>query len=347
MITLHQSAFDSVIKSQVAMGSSNYKFALSTLFPLIDRFEEQRKLQRPKFYERLQKDLRAGCIMPPITLAFVAPEFEVQPDMTALESWINEHISTGYILDGMQRLNTLFNASTKGDLNVESPIFLTIIVSKDHDNLLYRMITLNNGQKPMSVRHQVEMLTKTVLSSLVDSGRFANISILSEKATERESPKGSFKRSDIVTAYMAFLTKNVNNQSSKIIEGKLDEILVGRMMEHAVSSDDVSFKNILLEIDRLCEESRTKTWFQNENNMIGFAVGASKSHSDIQKCSSETFFPKLHAFEDAFALLESSKINVGKMRRDLAMRYFSKFAKLGELDTQELHSQFLEWLADD
>ena len=347
MITLHQSAFDGVIKSQVAMGSSNYDFALKTLFPLINRFEEQRKLQRPKFYERLQKDLLAGCIMPPITLAFVAPDLDVQPDTAALQRWINENIATGYILDGMQRLNTLNNASTKPGLDLHGPIFLTIIVSKDHDNLLYRMITLNNGQKPMTVRHQVEMLTRTVLTSLVDAGSFANISILSEKATELESPKGSFKRSSIVSAYTAFLTKNVNNQSSKIIEEKLDDILVGRMMEHAVSSDAVSFRNILLEIDRLCAEGETKTWFQIENNMIGFAVGASKSLSDVSSTTIERFFAKIRAFEDAFALLESSKINVGKMRRDLAMRYFSKFAKHRELDTQALHSQFLEWLTDD
>lgn len=30
------------------------------------------------------------------------------------------------------------------------------------DRLLYRMITLNNGQKPMSARHQIEILASNM-----------------------------------------------------------------------------------------------------------------------------------------------------------------------------------------
>jgi CRISPR/Cas system-associated endoribonuclease Cas2 len=348
MINLHDSALDEVIQSQVAIGSSNYKFALETLVPLIDRFAEQRKIQRPKFYERLQKDLITGCVMPPITLAFVAPDFDTKTNIEDFAEWVNANIASGYILDGMQRLNTLQSASKTGRLNVQSSMFLTIIVAKDYDSLLYRMITLNNGQKPMSVRHQVEMLTKPLLSRLVDDNKFENLSILSEKATEKASPQGSFKKSDIVSAYTAFLTKNVNNQSAKIIETKLDEILVGRMMENAVAKNDsMSFEKILLQVDRLSSEARSKKWFQNENNLIGFAVGASKSFDEVSTTPPADFPSKIECFEEAFAVLETSKINVGKMRRDLTMRYFSHFNELHNSDAQSLQGKFLEWTADE
>ena len=63
--------FDKVIKSRYITASTNYQFAINHLFPLIDRLDIQRNIQDNKFYHRLEKDLVTGCIMPPITLAFV------------------------------------------------------------------------------------------------------------------------------------------------------------------------------------------------------------------------------------------------------------------------------------
>lgn len=71
MINIFDIDQDKVIKSVVAIGRTNYEFALSALVPLLDRFGEQRKLQSRRFYDRLRADIVTGCIMPPVTLAFV------------------------------------------------------------------------------------------------------------------------------------------------------------------------------------------------------------------------------------------------------------------------------------
>lgn len=86
----------------MANGRTNYEDAIARFFPLIDRFDEQRKLQRPKFYVRLQGDIVTGCIMPPITLAFVHKEIEDVNSVEKVSAFIDKNISEGCILDGMQ-----------------------------------------------------------------------------------------------------------------------------------------------------------------------------------------------------------------------------------------------------
>ena len=214
MIEIYSVSRDEVIRSAVGQGRTEYGYAIDKLYPLINKFEEQRKIQRRKFYDRLRKDIVSGCIMPPITLAFVDRMFSASLNVTEVQYFVNKSIQSGYILDGMQRLNTLNDAMLSGVIQRSRPLYLNVVIAESYDLLLYRMITLNNGQKPMTARHQVEMLTKGVIDA-----EGLNLPIFTEKDSEdTKIPPGSFRQSDIVEAYMAFFTNNVNNQNSKIIE---------------------------------------------------------------------------------------------------------------------------------
>ena len=62
---------DGVVNATVSLGKTNYRYALDSILPLIDRFSEQRDVQNPKFYERLRRDILRRCLIPPITLAFI------------------------------------------------------------------------------------------------------------------------------------------------------------------------------------------------------------------------------------------------------------------------------------
>lgn len=157
-IKIFDMVHDDVIKSHVLFTKSNYQDALIYLFPLIDRFEQQRNPLNKSFYEKLRKDLINGCIMPPITVALLVDDLSVvSRDINECEKYISENIKDGFILDGIQRLNTMHLAKDEG-LPLEKPIYINVLISTSIDMLLYRMITLNNGQKPMSARHQVEIL---------------------------------------------------------------------------------------------------------------------------------------------------------------------------------------------
>ena len=329
---------DLVIRSVVANGRTSYSDALERFFPLIDRFEEQRKLQRPKFYSRLRQDIVSGCIMPPITLAFVSDNVSsIDTNAKALD-FVNNHISEGYILDGMQRLNTLMSAKEDEGFEGSRPIYMNVVIASKYDLLLYRMITLNNGQKPMTIRHQVEMLTGNLIKKLVVNCSLKNMIILSEKDNESNPSRGAFRMSDVAAAYLSFLTGSPHNQNSRFIEEKLDEILVGKVMASGAIDAPVSFEEIVTEVDRLSEAQEARDWLRNENNLIGFTLSVKSNLDKIQLLSPNNFSSSICVFETAFQAINPSKVNVGKFRRDLSYEFVNL---LGEDISEDISVEIL------
>lgn len=337
MIEIFNTERDDVISSVVGIGRTNYEFALEYLFPLLDRFGEQRRLQPKNFYARLKKDILSGCVMPPITIAFVSRDYSNSFTTKKVLNFVNNNIEEGYILDGMQRLNTLKDASFSAEFELSRPLYVNIIIAEKYDLLLYRMITLNNGQRPMTARHQIEMLT----GGAIDLSE-AGFKVVTEKDTENTKIKGAFKKSDIVEAYTAYLTNNVNTQNKKIIESKLNDILVGRVMEAELSQEDVSFSEILSEIGRLAINCKAREWLRLSNNLIGFTTGAKRSTSALQDISPENFATLVQKFDDAFGAINPSKVNVGKIRRELSMFFVSNIEEFLDSSVDDIETAFFE-----
>lgn len=338
-IKLFTSDLDKVINSFVAMGQTTYKVALDDLYPLVNKFEAQRKLQDKKFYKRLQKDIIEGCIMPPITIAFVDNEENDLSKVSDFEGFVNKNINKGYILDGMQRINTLKSASRENNFDENRIAYINIIVANNQDKLLYRMITLNNGQKPMTPRHQIEILT----AEMFDFNDLTNISVQTEKERADKTIRGAFNLGDISRGYLAFLTKNVNNENNKIIDEKMDEILVTRVLDSRDSSSNLMFKNVLTLIDKLSEDTSTKNWFKVNNNLIGFCVGVKESYVSLKNVTPRDFASGVELFDEAFDSINASKVNLGKYRRQLSCEFIKKYAELSILDGDELTEHFVEF----
>lgn len=107
---------DHVVDAIVATGRSNYRFALANLVPLVNRLAIQRRVQNPRFYERLKRDILKRCIMPAITLAFVVEEHDHLNDVASLQQYVLDNIKDAFVLDGIQRLSTLERAYTDADV---------------------------------------------------------------------------------------------------------------------------------------------------------------------------------------------------------------------------------------
>ncbi len=338
MIDLYSVSHDHVIKSAVGQGSTTYRFALDHLYPLIDKFEEQRKVQRKKFYERLKNDILKGCQMPPITLAFVNPNLSSSLNVVEIGNFLNANVNEGYVLDGMQRLNTLKDASLDARFDDSIRLPLNVILAEKYDLLLYRMITLNNGQKPMTARHQIEMLTK----GMIDTANI-NLEIFSEKDTESaKPPAGAFRQSDIAESYTAFLTDSVHNQNSRIIESKLDEILVGKVMDSDLTESDISFSGVLELVAKFVNRPKGREWLRIGNNLVGFTVGAKRSHAFLSGIDAVEFERLILVFNESFDAMNVSKINVGKTRRELAKLFFERIEKFSTFDAEAVTEAFHE-----
>ncbi|MEA5452968.1 hypothetical protein VB780_30635 [Leptolyngbya sp. CCNP1308] len=336
-IEIFDIAKDEVIDSFVGNGKTNYSTALQHLYPLINRFSAQRKIQDQKFYQRLKRDILEGCLMPPLTIAFVDKDSTQFRDAGHLREFIDSNLKKGYILDGIQRLNTLNSAQAEKTFNDARPLYFSVIIAPSQDKLLYRMITLNNGQRPMTPRHQIEILTQ----ELFDFDDL-NIDVQSEKERSEKIVRGAFNLGDISKAYLAFLTHNVHNDNTKIVDEKMDQILVGRILDTDIKGSSIEFRDILGLIDNLCENRDIKKWLKVNNNLIGFSVGIRSSYEYIHNLPLDQVAESLDLFEKGFSAINASKVNLGKYRRELSREFIDKFEDLSNKDEEELLEYFIE-----
>lgn len=334
-LTVFDNEFDCVIDSAFIVAKTNFESAINFLVPMINKYQEQRYILKSNLYKKLEEDLKNGCIMPPITIAIQCPDLneiklKSNDDITL---FIINNIDAGYVLDGIQRLNTLKRIYEDNE-TVQSPIYLNILISDSKDKMLYRMVTLNNGQKPMSARHQIEVLADTIYDF-----EALNISILSEKEQKllgRNALKElTFTKENIIKAYMAFISDSINIDNQKIISDKLDELITNKILEANIPRIDLSFTNVIELIKKLCESYITYKWFSNINNMIGFCSAVSKSYEIINNQTQDTFSENITILDSAFKKMNASKINVGTARRKTARVFVEKFhiwSNLGEAD---------------
>ncbi|RZF62917.1 hypothetical protein EWE74_05150 [Sphingobacterium corticibacterium] len=273
--------------------------------------------------------------MPPITIAFVSENIE---GIGNWQKYINENINSAYILDGIQRMNTLQRASSQNGFEETRKLLLNIIISPTKDMLLYRMITLNNGQKPMTPRHQIEILTQEIFDF-----SHLKIDIQSEKDRSEQTIRGAFNLGDISKGYLAYLTNNVHNENTKIIGEKMDQILIGRILDSQITDLKIEFKDIIELIDKIASvNEEIKTWLKVSNNLIGFCVGIKVSYETIKLESPESIVEEIRKFEEAFKAINPSKVNLGKYRRELSKYFIEEYNIIKNKSADELVETFAE-----
>lgn len=332
---------DEVINAIVVSGSITYKEAIEKLVPLISKTEFQRKLQDKKFYEKLERDIVDGCIMPSITIAFVDKTITKDSKKEDISQFFEKNYKKSFVLDGIQRLNTLSRVSDSKDINLERKLYLNIVYSDSVDKLLYRMITLNNGQKPMTPRHQVEVMMANVFDF-----NALGIIVQTEKERAVKMKMNSFNKSDLVQAYLSYMADSPMVDNKKIIQDKMDELIVSKIVSAEKVEKDSTFENVIKAIAKFQESPISLKWLKQANNLVGFAVGMKTSSKVIQELSVAQFENSIKTFDQAFSDFNPSKIKLGKLRRELSYDYFKNYNKLKNLDSLELLEYFSELTND-
>ncbi|WP_162945872.1 hypothetical protein [Pseudomonas sp. DY-1] len=323
---------DEVLGAAYWVGYADYAFAIDKLFPLIQSLTIQRNLQNPSFYSRLRNDLKIGCVIPPITIAFI-----IEGDLSVVdERYINEKISDGFVLDGIQRLNAIQRAFNEIDgpdreTFLGRTLHLNIIVAPSMDRLLYRMITLNNGQKPMSPRHQIDILSETIFD-------FETLSLKnqSHKSRQVSSNKLHIQRSDIVKGYIAFLASTPAIDNKLIIEEKMDDLIAERIIDSNISVDKFEFIEVLGWVADRCVDVDVNKWFVSGNNFIGFCAAARKNFEQLRAESTESLACAIERFESVFLHFDKKKIKVGDYRRKMVYEYFGEIGKFSVLPDSDV-----------
>ena len=322
---------DAVIDGFVVTAATQYKFAIEKFLPLIGRLDIQRDALNTKFYSRLEDDIVRGCVMPPITIAMIYSFPERRRSKEYIEEFISGNIENAFVLDGIQRLNTLRRAALKADFDASRPIHVNFIIASSRDRLLYRMITLNNGQKPMSARHQIDVLADAFFD--FDG---IDLKLVAEKGKGRVRAPESFKKADFVKGYVAYLSGSVNIDNQKIIEEKMDELIASKIIDSDIPTSNVEFMDVVELINKFSKTDFLRDWIRSQNTFIGFCVGAKTSAVLLKSLKTDAIEKSVRNFEEAFSSINVSKVNLGKVRRELVSFYIQNYSALSKLDEFDL-----------
>jgi hypothetical protein len=200
-----------------------------------------------KIYQLLRRDLVEGCVMPPIILAVneersseVRGEIEASMEQTELTPELQLRLQVFVqkaiddrsliILDGLQRTYTIdeclksMEEQPKYEELKKRPIRVEVYVGLSKMGILYRMLTLNTGQTPMTFRHQIEMLYHDYIdSSTLPDG----ITVIREIDRRRSRGLGKYKYSDVIDLFYSYavgLPQSIDREALVTKLGELDFI---------------------------------------------------------------------------------------------------------------------------
>ncbi|MFT4804994.1 MAG: hypothetical protein ACI9YE_002209 [Psychroserpens sp.] len=245
-------------------------------------FQRRRVKSSSTVYSLLKEDLKTGCIIPPIVLAlskntkgiFDSKLIEEQPEK--LESLIKQHQNNLIILDGLQRTYTirdLFNSlrTAKDEITLEEiskfPIRIEVYVGIDKLGILYRMLTLNSGQTPMSLRHQIEILYSDYLEDDLDG-----MKLLLEADDKTPQKKGEYKFKDVIEGFNSYIDRDYLTIDRNDI---LENIKTLEKLSKENQETDL-FKEFLFTYNKLVEKliNKSENWeYRDGLNLSGQPFG--------------------------------------------------------------------------
>lgn len=184
-----------------------------------DQIIKNNELQRKRVktsksvYSLLKDDLKKGCVMPPLVLAVIRTGVIDADEIKADEllKYIKENTDDVLILDGLQRTYTLLDARTEMEKEGEKKVKrfmdyslrLEIYVEINRFGVLYRMLTLNTGQTPMSLRHQLEMLYSDMLNTEIEG-----IVLIPDNEGKADPDEGQFVFKNAVEGFNSYMNRD-------------------------------------------------------------------------------------------------------------------------------------------
>lgn len=177
-----------------------------------NEFQRRRVKSSSSVYSLLKLDLRQGCVIPPIVLALsleAKPKKE-ETDELLIEA-INSHKEKLIILDGLQRTYTIRDLvnelNEKNDPEKETilkhKLRIEVYIGINKLGILYRMLTLNTGQTPMSSRHQIEIIYSDYIQ-----GGLNGITLIKEVDGDTPNKVGEYRFRDIIEGFTSYLDRD-------------------------------------------------------------------------------------------------------------------------------------------
>lgn len=179
-------------------------------------FQRKRVRSSKTVYSLLKQDLMRQCVIPPVVLALTIAikdfeESKSSDDQRFLQD-VKNNADNLVILDGLQRTHTILDLldelKEKGDETglatvLKSKIRVELYVGLNRLGILYRMLTLNTGQTPMSLRQQIEILYLDYIETGIDG-----VELLRENSGKAVNKINQYNFKDVVEGFNAYLDRD-------------------------------------------------------------------------------------------------------------------------------------------
>lgn len=172
-------------------------------------FQRKRVKNSKSVYVMLKNDLIKGCVIPPIVLA-IASEGRIDENIcdTELQEYMSSHTNEVMILDGLQRTYTLIDAEKEIDDTAKEDFYakklrLEVYININKFGILYRMLTLNTGQTPMSPRHQIEMLYRSKIDTSVEG-----VKLIADTQGKANPENNEFIFKNVIDGFCSYMNRN-------------------------------------------------------------------------------------------------------------------------------------------
>ena len=293
-------------------------------------FQRRRIGSSKTVYSLLKQDIQTGCVIPPIVLALPINSAGHDPDHpNETVSKIQLNAEKLLILDGLQRTYTILDllAEMRRDSSLvdlakveAAQIRVEIYVGLNRLGILYRMLTLNTGQTPMSLRQQIEILYLDYLDSSV-----SGVELVRETDSKPASRFNQYNFKDVIEGFNAYLDRdelpldkanvleNINsleklsreNQSTQIFE-RYVEVLHSFLIKVTDDCDGAELSSEYLEDNPNPFGKTAVQIFKKPQAMsgLGAAIGKLVDFEVISSIDNAAeLIPKLH-LEDAEEFIE-------------------------------------------
>jgi hypothetical protein len=174
-------------------------------------FQRNRVKTSGTIYSLLKTDLKQGIVIPPLVLGLSLNVKVNNQSPQQLIGIIEQHKNKLLILDGLQRTYTirdlLRELEEKNDPDLGSvkshPLRIEIYLGINKLGILYRMLTLNTGQTPMSSRHQIEIIYSDYIETGIDE-----IKLIKQIDNETPNKLCEYNFRDIIDGFTSYLERD-------------------------------------------------------------------------------------------------------------------------------------------
>ncbi|WP_105253571.1 hypothetical protein [Pseudoalteromonas sp. T1lg75] len=154
-----------------------------------------------KIRERMRDDFSNGSVLPAVVVGLSDSSFDPKKieNVEQLISYLDSKKSDLSLIDGMQRTTAMIDA---GDCVLDRFIRIELWLTESISKLIYRMLVLNTGQVPWTMKRQLEVVLNPIKTQI--ASQVPHINLLTSNDSSRRSQAGFFQADKIIEAFLVF-----------------------------------------------------------------------------------------------------------------------------------------------